>query len=288
MKEKQNETEKIVMLSQSELIDFEDNPFNVIFDDKMNELIESIKENGVLTPVIVRRIDNGNYEILSGQRRVAACRLLNIDLIPAIVKDISYDDAAILLVDSNLQREELLFSEKAFAYKLKLDAMKSQGKRNDLTSAQFGPKLKQSREVLAEQAGESKSQISRYIRLTELVYKLLDMVDAKIMSFNVGVELSYLGVKEQMYIADILEYDEIMLSLSQAQEIRKQSLNGKISEEDIRKIIYDNKSNKFNITIKNKCIKEYFPETYSKEQIENIVLNLIKKWHEMRMKQNIV
>ena len=136
MKEKQNETEKIVMLSQSVLIDFEDNPFKVIFDDKMNDLIESIKENGVLTPVIVRRIDDGNYEILSGQRRVAACRLLNIDLIPAIVKDISYDDAAILLVDSNLQREELLFSEKAFAYKLKLDAMKSQGNQ---TICSHGP-----------------------------------------------------------------------------------------------------------------------------------------------------
>ena len=249
MKEKQNVTEKIVMIHHEKLIDFDINPFKVIFDEKMNELIGSIKENGVLTPIIVRQIDNGNYEILSGQRRVAACRLLNIDLIPAIVKDISYDDAAILLVDSNLQREELLFSEKAFAYKLKLDAMKSQGKRNDLTSAQFGPKLKQSREVLAEQAGESKSQISRYIRLTELVYKILDMVDSKIMPFNVGVELSYLGVKEQMYIAEILEYDEIMISLSQAQEIRKQSVDGKISEEDIRKIIYDNKSNKFNITI---------------------------------------
>ena len=135
MKERQNETEKIVMLSQSELIDFEENPFKVIFDDKMNDLIESIKENGVHTPIIVRPIDD-KYEILSGQRRVAACRLLNIDLIPAIVKDISYDDAAILLVDSNLQREELLFSEKAFAYKLKLDAMKSQGNQ---TICSHGP-----------------------------------------------------------------------------------------------------------------------------------------------------
>ena len=282
MCEKENATEKIVMIHHEKLIDFEDNPFKVIFDERMNELIKSIKENGVLTPITVRP-KGVNYEILSGQRRVAACKLLKKEYIPCIVKTLSDADAAILLVDSNLQREELLFSEKAFAYKLKLDAMKCQGKRNDLTSAQIGPKLsKRSREVLAEQVGESKTQISRYIRLTELVYKLLDMVDAKIMPFNVGVELSYLGLKEQMYIADILEYDEIMLSLSQASEIRKLSVNGKISEEEIRSIIYDQKLNKFNITIKNKWLREYFPDTYSKEQIENIVLSLIKKWYDKR------
>jgi len=281
MKEKQNATEKIVMIHHNKLIDFEDNPFKVTFDEKMNDLIESIKENGVLTPIIVRLTDNNNYEILSGQRRVAACRHINIELIPAVIKEVNDIDAAILLVDSNIQREKLLFSEKAFAYKLKLDAMKCQGRRNDLTSDQIGRKS-ESREVLDEQVGESKTQISRYIRLTELVYKLLDMVDAKIMPFNVGVELSYLGVKEQMYIAEILEYDEIMLSLSQASQIRKQSVDGKISEEAIRRIIYNNKSNKFNIIIKSKCIREYFPENYSKEQIENIVLNIIKKWHSKR------
>jgi ParB family chromosome partitioning protein len=283
---KENKNEQVVMIHHTKMIDFEDNPFKVIFDEKMDELIESIKENGVLTPITVRSKDD-NYEILSGQRRVAACRFIGTESIPAVIKQIDDNDAAILLVDSNLYREELLFSEKAFAYKLKLDAMKCQGKRNDLTSDQVGRKS-ESREVLAEQVGESKSQISRYIRLTELVYKLLDMVDAKIMPFNVGVELSYLGIKEQMYIADILEYDEIMLSLSQATEIRKQSVNGKISEEDIRKIIYNQKPSKFNITIKNKWVKEYFPENYSKEQIEDIVLNLIKKWHSKRKNQNIV
>ena len=244
---KESKNEKIVMIHHTKLIGFEDNPFKVIFDEKMNELIDSIKENGVLTPIIVRPKDD-KYEILSGQRRVAACRLLKEEYIPCIVKALDDNESAILLVDSNLQREELLFSEKAYAYKLKLDAMKCQGKRNDLTSDQVGRKT-ESREVLAEQVGESKSQISRYIRLTELVYKLLDMVDAKIMPFNVGVELSYLGVKEQMYIADILEYDEIMISLSQASEIRKKSVNGKISEEKIRKIIYNQKPNKFNITL---------------------------------------
>ncbi len=286
MCEKENATEKIVMIHHEKLIDFEDNPFKVMFDEKMDELIESIKENGVLTPITVRPKDD-NYEILSGQRRVAACRLLKEEYIPCIVKTLDDNESAILLVDSNLQREELLFSEKAYAYKLKLDAMKCQGKRTDLTSDQIGRKL-ESREVLAEQVGESKSQISRYIRLTELVYKLLDMVDAKIMPFNVGVELSYLGLKEQMYIAEILEYDEIMLSLSQASEIRKKSVDGKISEEKIRKIIYNQKPNKFNITIKNKWLKEYFPDTYSKEQIEDIVLNLIKKWYNKRKNQNIV
>lgn len=286
MCEKENATEKIVMIHHTKLIDFEDNPFKVIFDEQMNELIESIKENGVLTPITVKP-KGDNYEILSGQRRVAACRIIGIELLPAVIKDIDDNQAAIFLVDSNLQREELLFSEKAFAYKLKLDAMKCQGKRNDLTSAQIGRKL-ESREVLAEQVGEGKSQISRYIRLTELVYKLLDMVDAKIMPFNVGVELSYLGLKEQMYISEILEYDEIMLSLSQAAEIRKKSIDGKISEEEIRKIIYAEKNSKFNITIKNKWLKEYFPENYSKEQIEDIVLNLIKKWYIKRKNQNIV
>lgn len=284
MKEKKNE--EIVMIHQSKLIDFEDNPFKVVFDEKMKELIESIKENGVLTPITVRPKDD-NYEILSGQRRVAACRMIKEEYIPCIVKNLDDNESAILLVDSNLQREELLFSEKAFAYKLKLDAMKCQGKRNDLTSDQVGRKS-ESREILANQVRESKTQISRYIRLTELVYKLLDMVDEEIMPFNVGVELSYLGVKEQMYIADILEYDEIMLSLSQATEIRKKSVDGKISEEEIHKIIYNNKSNKFNITIKNKWLREYFPPNYSKEQIENIVLSLIKKWHSKRKNQNIV
>ena len=282
---KENKNEKIVMIHHEKLIDFEDNPFKVIFDDQMNELIESIKENGVLTPITVRPKDD-NYEILSGQRRVTACRLLKEEYIPCIVKTLDDNEATILLVDSNLQREELLFSEKAFAYKLKLDAMKCQGKRNDLTYDQVGRKS-ESRELLAEQVGESKSQISRYIRLTELVYKLIDMVDAKIMPFNVGVELSYLGLKEQMYIAEILEYDEIMLSLSQATEIRKKSTDGNISEDEIHRIIYTERNNKFNITIKNKWLKEYFPENYSKEQIEDIVLGLIKKWYNKRKNQNI-
>ena len=192
-----------------------------------------------------------------------------------------------MLVDSNLQRENILPSEKAFAYKLKLDAMKRQGKRTDLTLSQNGTKLRSDAQ-LAEQVGESRNQIQRYIRLTYLIDKLLEMVDNKKMPFTVGVELSYLGSRAQAYIAEILEYDEIMLSMGQATKIKLLAKNGQIDEDKILSVIYEKKTEKVNITIKNKQIREYFPEEYSKEQIENIVFELIRQWSKKHRKEAAV
>jgi len=272
--------ETVVLLHQSKLVNFEDNPYKVVMDGALLELADSIRQYGVVEPIIVRVLSSDKYEVLSGQRRVAASRLAKLHKIPSIIKNLQDDDAIIFLVDSNLHREELLPSEKAFAYKLKLDAMKRQGKRTDLTSAQVGRKLsKESREILAEQVGESKNQISRYIRLTNLIDKLLDMVDEKFMPFNVGVELSFVGSKAQAFIADILEYDQMMISLEQASRIKTKAIDGKIDEKDILSIIYEKPKEKSNITLKEKNILQYFPSDYSKEQIEAIIMKLIRKWY---------
>jgi len=290
MKGKQFETRKadeITMIHQSKLKPFEEQPYRVVFDKSMEELIESIKENGILTPIIVRRLDNEQFEIISGHRRVAAGKVAKIHKFPAQIMELNDDEAAILLVDSNLQRENILPSEKAFAYKLKLDAMKRQGKRTDLTLSQNGTKLRSDAQ-LAEQVGESRNQIQRYIRLTYLIDKLLEMVDNKKMPFTVGVELSYLGSRAQAYIAEILEYDEIMLSMGQATKIKLLAKNGQIDEDKILSVIYEKKTEKVNITIKNKQIREYFPEEYSKEQIENIVFELIRQWSKKHRKEAAV
>ena len=290
MKGKQFETRKadeITMIHQSKLKPFEEQPYRVVFDKSMEELIESIKENGILTPIIVRRLDNEQFEIISGHRRVAAGKVAKIHKFPAQIMELNDDEAAILLVDSNLQRENILPSEKAFAYKLKLDAMKRQGKRTDLILSQNGTKLRSDAQ-LAEQVGESRNQIQRYIRLTYLIDKLLEMVDNKKMPFTVGVELSYLGSRAQAYIAEILEYDEIMLSMGQATKIKLLAKNGQIDEDKILSVIYEKKTEKVNITIKNKQIREYFPEEYSKEQIENIVFELIRQWSKKHRKEAAV
>ena len=290
MKGKQFEKRKdneIVMIHQSKLKPFEEQPYKVLFDQSMEELIASIKENGILTPIIVRRINDEQFEIISGHRRVAAGRAAKIHKFPAQVVELNDDEAAILLVDSNLQRENILPSEKAFAYKLKLDAMKRQGMRTDLTLSQDGTKLRSDTQ-LAEQVGESRNQVQRYIRLTYLVDKLLEMVDNKKMPFTVGVELSYLGSKAQAYIAEILEYDEIMISVGQATKIKLLAKNGKIDEDKILAVIYEKKTEKVNITIKNKQIRKYFPKEYSREQIESIVFELIKQWSEEHRKEKTV
>ena len=251
----------------------------------MEELIASIKENGILTPIIVRRINDEQFEIISGHRRVAAGKAAKIHKFPAQVVELNDDEAAILLVDSNLQRENILPSEKAFAYKL--DAMKRKGMRTDLTLSQDGTKLRSDTQ-LAEQVGESRNQVQRYIRLTYLVDKLLEMVDNKKMPFTVGVELSYLGSKAQAYIAEILEYDEIRISVGQATKIKLLAKNGKIDEDKILAVIYEQKTEKVNIIIKNKQIRKYFPKEYSKEQIESIVFELIKQWSEEHRKEKTV
>ena len=271
--------EEIALLNISSLIPYEDQPFKVLLDESMTELVQSINERGILTPIVVRPHTDGGYEILSGHRRVKACEIAGKNKIPAVIRDFDDDMAAIFLVDSNIQRDNILPSEKAYAYRLKLEAMKRQGCRTDLTSAQIGRKSGvESRELLAEQVGESRNQISRYIRLTNLIDRLLDKVDEKKIPVNAAVELSYLGTKAQADIVEIMEYDEVSVSLKQAEKIRKNSKEGKIPIEEIARILNEDETKKVSFTLKNDKIRKYFPEGYSKKQIEEIVISLLEEW----------
>lgn len=267
----------------SELKSAEIRPFKVKMDETLIELAESIRLNGVLEAITVRKHKKGGYEILSGYRRVEACKLAKVIKIPAIIKELDDDNAIILMVDSNLHREKILPSEKGYAYKLKLDALKRQGKRSDLTSSQIGTKLRAD-EVLAKSVGESRNQVQRYIRLTNLIDKLLNMVDNDVIPLNAAVELSYLGSKAQADIADIIEKDEIKVSINQATKIKQISKDGKISYDVLELILTEEKPEKFNITLKEKKLKKYFPENYSKKQIENIVFQLLELWYKSQKK----
>ena len=267
----------------SELKSAEIRPFKVKMDETLIELAESIRLNGVLEAITVRKHKEGGYEILSGYRRVEACKLAKVIKIPAIIKDIDDDNAIILMVDSNLHREKILPSEKGYAYKLKLDALKRQGKRSDLTLSQIGTKLRAD-EVLAKSVGESRNQVQRYIRLTNLIDKLLNMVDNDVIPLNAAVELSYLGSKAQADIADIIEKDEIKVSINQATKIKQISKDGKISYDVLELILTEEKPEKLNITLKEKKLKKYFPENYSKKQIENIVFQLLELWYKSQKK----
>ncbi len=225
--------ERIQMLSPEKLQPFPNHPFKVVDDEKMMDMVESIKEYGVLVPIIVRPVENGNYEIVSGHRRHHAAVLAGQEEIPAIVREMDEDAAVLVMVDSNLQRENILPSEKAFAYRMKLEAMKRQAGRPKENSAQIGSNYfgKESREILAEQTGESKNQISRYIRLTHLIPDILEMVDSKNIAFNAAVEISYLSEKEQKLLHDNMDVNECSPSLSQAKRLKKYSQDGKLTED---------------------------------------------------------
>ena len=250
----------------------------------MDELVDSIKQNGVLTPVIARPYKDGGYEILSGHRRVKACELAGITEIPVVVKNLDDDTATILLVDSNLQREHILPSEKAFAYQMKLEAMKHQGARTDLTSSQFATKLEKGRSdvELAEQVGESKDQIRRYIRLTNLIDPILQMVDDNQIAMNAAVELSYLGSKEQAAVMQSIEKEDTSPSIAQAKKIRKFHQDGKLNEAVIDSIMMEQKPETIKITLREDKLKKYFPKSYTKAKMEEIILKLLDKWHKHR------
>ena len=252
-------------------------------DEDMDALAESIKQCGVLTPVIARPHKDGGYEILSGHRRVKACELAGITDIPVVIKNLDDDTATILLVDSNLQREHILPSEKAFAYQMKLEAMKRQGARVDLTSAQIGRKLGvESREVLAEQVGESRNQISRYIRLTNLIDPILNMVDNNQIAMNAAVEISYLGSKEQAAVMQSIEKEETSPSIAQARKMRQFHQEGKLSDTVIESIMMEQKPETVKITLGEDKLKKYFPKSYSKAKMEEIILKLLDKWRRQR------
>lgn len=282
--DEQRNSEEIKPVPLSELKPFEQQPFKVLLDESMDELVDSIKQSGVLTPVIARPHKDGGYEILSGHRRVKACELAGITEIPVVVKNLDDDTATILLVDSNLQREHILPSEKAFAYQMKLEAMKRQGARTDLTSAQIGQKLenKVSKDILAEQVGESRNQIQRYIRLTNLIDPILQMVDDNQIAMNAAVELSYLGSKEQAAVLQSIEKEETSPSIAQAKKMRKFHQDGNLSAAVIDSIMMEQKPETVKITLGEDKLKKYFPKSYTKEKMEEIILKLLDKWHRQR------
>lgn len=279
--EEQRNTEEIKPVPISELKPFTEQPFKVKLDEDMDALVESIKQCGVLTPVIARPHKDGGYEILSGHRRVKACELAGITDIPVVVKNLDDDTATILLVDSNLQREHILPSEKAFAYQMKLEAMKRQGARTDLTSRQIVGKL-ESADILGQDTGESGRQIQRYIRLTNLIDPILDMVDNNQIAMNAAVEISYLGSKEQAAVMQSIEKEETSPSIAQARKMRKFHQEGNLSNAVIDSIMMEQKPETVKITLGEDKLKKYFPKSYSKAKMEEIILKLLDKWRRQR------
>ncbi len=272
--EEQTEKEQIKELSLSELHTFKNHPFKIFDDEKMADLIESIKENGILVPLIVRK-DNEGYEIIAGHRRKYACEKLGIEIVPAIIKELADDEATIMMVDSNIQREEILPSEKAFAYKMKLDAMKRQAGRPKNNVSQVGTE-KRSDEILAEQTGESRNQIQRYIRLTYLIKELLDMTDIKKLPLNTSVELSFLSQEEQQMILNSIETYGIP-SLKQAEKLKEYSKEGKLDENVVDAVMSSN-NDKIKINLNHKTLSKYFPENYTKEQMEDVIIQFLEEW----------
>lgn len=270
---------EIKSIKISDLISAPDNPFKVTLDTEMERLIESVAETGIIAPIIVRPAENGKYEIVSGHRRKYACEYLGIETVPTIVKDLDRNEAVIFLVDSNLQRENILPSEKAFAYKMKLEALKHQGK----TSVQVEQKL--SRTIVAESCGVSDAQIQRYIRLTNLIPSILDMVDEKRIAFTPAVELSYLLPEEQTMLLSEMEYNDCTPNLSQAQRIKALSMQGLFTEERLSSIMSEEKANqKERVKIPADRIRKYFPKDYTTAQIEETIVKLCEAYHRKRLR----
>lgn len=270
-----SDTEEIKLISLSDLRPFEEQPFKVRLDESMDELVRSVKENGILSPIIARLGKDGDYEILSGHRRAKACEIAGIKNVPVIVKDIDDDSAAILLVDSNLQRENILPSEKAYAYKLKLEALKHQGARTDLTSCQVGTR---SDAELAESTVDSARQIQRYIRLTELIDPLLNLVDEKRLPLNAAVELSYLGTKAQADVVQMIERHEAVPSIGQAAKMRKFAEENRLSYDVMDSIMLEQKPEKIKVVLKEDRLRKYFPKNYTPKQMQDIIEKLLSKW----------
>ena len=279
--------ERVQSLPLDRLMPFPNHPFKVLDDEKMQETVESIKERGVLVPILVRPTNDGNFEIVSGHRRHHASLLAGKTEIPAIVREMDDDTAILLMVDSNLQREELLPSEKAFAYKMKLDAMKRQAGRPSKNSAQMGRNFdgKESRELLADQTGESRNQISRYIRLTSLVPDLLNRVDNKTIAFNAAVEVSYLTEPEQKMLCDAIEREECTPNLKQARRLKQFSQDGKLDENVIDAIMTEEKPIEDKLVLKGDVLAKYFPKTYTPSQKQKVIVKLLEDWHKRQLRQ---
>ena len=279
--------EKIQEIPLSELHPFKNHPFKVKDDEAMMETADSIKQYGVLVPAIARPDPEGGYELVAGHRRHRASELAEKETMPVIVRDLDDDAATIIMVDSNLQRESLLPSERAFAYKMKLDAMKHQGERVDLTCSQVGNKLegKKSSEILAEQVGQSKNQIFRYIRLTELIPDLMDMVDEKKIALNPAYELSFLKKDEQVDLLDAMDSEQATPSLSQAQRLKKYSQEGHLTLDMMRVIMGEEKKSDLDrVTFTSDTLRKYFPKSYTPQRMQETIIKLLEAWQKKRQR----
>ena len=284
----ESQQEHVQMIPLSELHPFEGHPFRVVDDEEMQKTVESVKQYGVLTPAIARPDPDGGYEIISGHRRLRASELAGLDKLPVIVREMDDDTAIIFMVDSNLQREHILPSERAFAYKMKLDAIKHQGARTDLgkesTSTQVAQKL--SVEKVGEDAGVSKDTVRRYIRLTELIPEIRDMVDEKKIAFNPAVELSYLKLEEQREFLDAMDYAQAAPSLSQAQRLKKLSQEGDCKLDAMCEVMNEvKKDDMTTITIPHDVLRKYFPKSYTPQQMQDVIVKLLDQWQKKRNRE---
>ena len=274
--------EKIREIPLDQLVPFKDHPFKVIDDESMMDTVQSIREHGILLPLIARPMPDGKYEIVSGHRRSHAGKLAGLETVPVIVRELDDDAAVILMVDSNLQRENILPSERAFAFKMKLEAMKHQGQRADLTSGQVGQKLKWSVAMVANQSGDSIKQVQRYIRLTELLPELLDLVDERKLAFNSAVEVSYLNPEEQGWLAETIDSEQSMPSLSQAQRLKRFSQDGKLTEDMVLAIMSEQKKPETErVVLQSRQISQYFSPSATPKEMETSILSMLdtaKEW----------
>ena len=278
----EEQREQVRQIPIGELFPFKNHPFKVLDDDSMSDTVESVKQYGVLSPLIARPRPKGGYEIISGHRRQHAAELAGLETLPVIVRQMDDDAAIILMVDSNLQREHILPSERAFAYKMKLDAMKNQGTRSDLTSTQVVSKLR-SNEKLGAENNQSRETVRRFIRLTKLIPELLEMVDNKTVSFNPAVELSYLSPEQQQEVIRAMDDTQNFPSVSQAKRIKKLAQDGTFTTETVVAIMGEEKKSELDtVTIKNDTLRKYFPRNYTPKQMEDTIIKLLEQWQKKR------
>ena len=283
-----SQLEKVQKIPISELVPFKNHPFKVVDDEAMLRTTESIAQFGVLTPLIARLLEDGGYEIISGHRRAHAAEAAGLTEVPVIVRDMDDDAATVLMVDSNLQRESILPSERAFAYKMKLEALKRQGERTDLqaegTSSQVGMKL-QTLDIIGQETGESRNQVHRYVRLTNLIPELLDMVDQEQISFNPAVELSYLTPEEQQHVIEAMDFTQAAPSLSQAQRLKKLSQEGGCTLEAMQDILGEVKKGDLErVAFKSEQLRKYFPKSYTPKQMSDTIIKLLEQWQKKRQR----
>ena len=282
----EQQREQVQQIPIGELFPFKNHPFKVLDDDSMQRTVESVEQHGVLSPLIARPRPEGGYEIISGHRRQHAAQLAGLETLPVIVRQMDDDAAVLLMVDSNLQRENILPSERAFAYKMKLEAIKNQGARSDLTSAQLGRKL-ETADIVGQESGDSRNQVRRFIRLTNLVPELLDMVDEKKIAFNPAVELSYLDESQQRDFLEAMNDTQNAPSLSQAQRLKKLAQEGHFSYDVAFAVMGEEKKDELDkVVIKNDTLRKYFPRSYTPKQMEDTIIKLLEQWQRKQQRQN--